>query len=224
MVDEPSDLPEPEPPSEETHRQTIVLAAVLIEGGLAFLATLLGWLVGQPPVEKLGWNWAGALWGVAAAVPMVAAFFVLHTYPIGPLRRIRRFGEEVVRPLLAPCTIMDLLGISVLAGVGEEMLFRGVLQAACTRWFESLPAAVAVAALVFGLLHAITLTYALLAALAGAYLGLVWVATDNLLTPIVAHALYDFAVLLWLLRGPGSQVLPPEAKQEEVEEPAGRPE
>jgi membrane protease YdiL (CAAX protease family) len=223
MADEPSDHPEPAPPSEETHRLTIVLAAVFIEGGLAFLATFLGWLVGQPPVEGLFWTVSGALWGVAAAVPLIAVFFVLHTWPVGTLRRIRRFSDEVIRPLLAPCTIADLFGISVLAGVGEEMLFRGVLQAACVRWFGSLPAAVVVASLVFGLLHAITLTYAILAALAGAYLGLVWVASENLLTPIVAHALYDFVVLLWLLRGPGSHT-PPEAKSEEPEEAAAHQE
>jgi membrane protease YdiL (CAAX protease family) len=222
MADDPSESPGSEPPSPEMHRQTIVLAAILIEGGLAFLATLLGWMVGQPPVEGLFWTTAGALWGIAAAVPLIAAFFVLHTWPVGPLRRIRRFGDEVIRPLLAPCTTMDLVGISLLAGVGEEMLFRGVLQAGGVRWFGSVPAAVAVASLVFGLLHAITLTYALLAALAGAYLGLVWLATDNLLVPIVAHALYDFVVLLWLLRGPGSQTPAPDAKPEELEEMAAR--
>jgi membrane protease YdiL (CAAX protease family) len=34
----------------------------------------------------------------------------------------------------------------------------------------------------------------------GAYLGGLWEASGNLLVPIVAHALYDFAVLRLLLR------------------------
>ena len=54
----------------------------------------------------------------------------------------------------------------------------------------------AVASLLFGLLHPITPTYVAIAALLGAYLGAVWLATGNLLTVIVAHALYDFVALV----------------------------
>ena len=35
----------------------------------------------------------------------------------------------------------------------------------------------------------------------GAYLGLVWIASGNLLTVIVAHAVYDFVALIVLTRG-----------------------
>ena len=46
----------------------------------------------------------------------------------------------------------------------------------------------------------------------GVYLGLVWEWTGNLLPPVLMHALYDFLVLLYLLRGPGSADAPgPEA-------------
>jgi uncharacterized protein len=48
--------------------------------------------------------------------------------------------------------------------------------------------------------HWITRTYALLAALVGLYLGGLWLWTGNLLVPIVAHALYDFVALIWILR------------------------
>ena len=33
-----------------------------------------------------------------------------------------------------------------------------------------------------------------------AYLGWLWLASDNLLVPIVTHAAYDFAALVYLLR------------------------
>jgi membrane protease YdiL (CAAX protease family) len=49
-------------------------------------------------------------------------------------------------------------------------------------------------------LHALTPTYALLAVLAGAYLGGVWLLSGNLLVVIVAHGIYDFVALLYLLR------------------------
>jgi membrane protease YdiL (CAAX protease family) len=185
--------------------------AVLVEGGLLVLATLLGWAFDKPPLRELTWNVTGVLQGVAAALPMVAVFFVTQRWPVGPLRRLRRFADEVVRPVLAPCTVIDLLGISVLAGLGEELLFRGTMQGVLSTWMDW-RLALALASLVFGLLHALTVAYAALATLAGLYLGLAAHYTDNLLVAVVAHALYDFLVLLWLMRGPGAaQPAPAEA-------------
>jgi membrane protease YdiL (CAAX protease family) len=189
--------------SEPSDRRTVVLLAVVVEGGLIVLAWALGWLLRQPPLEHFAWSWRDALWGVAAAVPMLLLFFVMLRWPVGPLGRIKRFSEQVLRPLLAPCSLVDLLGISLLAGLGEEMLFRGVLQGAFSRWLPP-GAALALASILFGLLHAITPTYAVLAALMGAYLGWLWVYSENLLVVIVTHALYDSCALVYLLRGPGS--------------------
>ena len=52
----------------------------------------------------------------------------------------------------------------------------------------------------FGLAHFLTFSYALLAALAGLYLGVLYWAQGNLLIPIVAHALYDLVALMQLGR------------------------
>ena len=54
-------------------------------------------------------------------------------------------------------------------------------------------------AIVFGLLHAVNAAYAVLAALMGLYLGWLWMATGNLAVPIVAHAVYDFLALVYIL-------------------------
>jgi hypothetical protein len=58
-----------------------------------------------------------------------------------------------------------------------------------------------VASLAFGAAHLISLTYAILAAFVGAYLGLLWIWTGNLLTPMVTHAAYGFVALVYILRG-----------------------
>ncbi|HZY86625.1 MAG TPA: CPBP family intramembrane glutamic endopeptidase [Gemmataceae bacterium] len=188
-------------------RRAIVVLAILVEGGLILLALLLGWLLGQPPLRTFAWDYRGALWGLAGTLPMVLLFLLTLRWPLGPLRRIKQFSEQVLRPLLAPCTVVDLLGIAVLAGLGEEMLFRGVLQGSFSQranpWVG-----LALASVVFGLMHFITPTYAVLATLMGAYLGLVWQWTGNLLAVVLMHALYDFLVLLYLLRGPGSSAPP----------------
>jgi membrane protease YdiL (CAAX protease family) len=190
-------------PSEVDDRLTVVLLAILVEGGLIVLAWVLGWLLDEPPLAQFRWDARDALRGVVATVPLLLLFLALLRWPVGPLGRIKQFSEEVLRPVLARCSLLDLFGISGLAGLGEEMLFRGVAQGFFSHWLP--PAlAVALASVVFGVLHAITFTYAVLAACMGAYLGWLWIATGNLLVPIVTHALYDFVVLVYFLRGPGS--------------------
>jgi membrane protease YdiL (CAAX protease family) len=112
---------------------------------------------------------------------------------------------------------VDLFGISVLAGVGEEALFRGLVQDTLAAWMP-LGVALALASLLFGLLHAVTPTYAVLATLMGAYLGGLYLWTGGLLAPMVTHGVYDFAVLLYLQYGPGSDQVP--LPEEEPDDPA----
>jgi hypothetical protein len=101
--------------------------------------------------------------------------------------------------VLASRSAAELALIATLAGLAEETLFRGVVQVGLTR---VLPAAGAlmVASAAFGLAHFVTRTYAVLAAIAGLYLGALYLLQGNLLVPIVAHALYDFVALMYLVR------------------------
>ena len=198
------ELPESPETDAAARRQTVVLLAILVEGGLLAGSSILGWMIDHPPLRFFAWTSKAVLWGVVATLPPLALFFLFTRWPIGPLKGIQRFSEEVVRPLLSPCSLVDLLGISVLAGLGEELMFRGVLQEAFADWF-GVWIGVAAASVFFGLLHSITFTYTLLATLMGAYLGVVCLYADgNLLVVVIAHALYDFVALLWLLRGPGA--------------------
>jgi len=191
-------------------RNSVLWLAVLVEGGLVVLALALGWLVGLAPALAIHWNWFDALRGVVLTIPLLLVGFLLLRWPFGPFLRIKQFTHEILCPLLAPCTRTDLLGISVLAGVGEEMLFRGVFQAVFSLWLNTAWGLLLASAL-FGVLHAVTFTYAVLAFAMGAYLGGIWLFTENLLVPIIAHTLYDFVLLWYLLYGPG---IPPQLGQE----------
>jgi uncharacterized protein len=96
-------------------------------------------------------------------------------------------------------TTPQIAMLSMLAGVCEEVLFRAVLQGGLSE-IHGVGSALILASLIFGICHWITPMYALLAGLVGLYLGGIWVVTGNLLVPIVAHALYDFVALQWVLR------------------------
>ena len=113
---------------------------------------------------------------------------------------------QFIRPLFRTCTIYDLALISLIAGFGEEALFRGVVQGVIDRWL-GVGYGLATASILFGLLHLITPTYALLAALCGLYFGALLMCSGNLFVAIVPHALYDFIALLYVVRGPATPEL-----------------
>lgn len=189
-------------PKGGTDAHRFVVLAVLFEAGLAPLALLLGGALGQPPLATFAWSARDALLGAAATLPMLGLLAVVVRWPVGPLRPIKRFFDEHVRPLLESRPWHDYALVSLAAGVGEELLFRGVIQGSLSRTLGP-GAGLLLASLVFGTLHPITPAYIVLAAGLGAYLGGVWLLTGNLLSAIVAHGLYDFfALLLLFRRGP----------------------
>jgi uncharacterized protein len=192
------DLPQG-PENGQPSRDVIIILAVFFELSLAPFSLFLGWLMGHNPLEGFKWSLTDALWGVAAAVPLIALFVTMLTWPVGPLARVKRFCEQEVVPLFAKSYWSELAMVSLSAGVGEEMLFRGVFQASFTTWL-GLAWGLVLASMLFGLLHPISLPYIVIAAILGFYLGAVWIRTGNLLTVIVTHTLYDFAALGFLIR------------------------
>ena len=188
----------------QTHTTNhFALTAAAFEGGLIVVAIALGWLVDQPPLATFHLDFYSVALGVAATLPPLGLFWLCMKMPLGPLQTIARILDEILIPLFLECGPMQLLVIAALAGMGEEMLFRGVIQAAVAQQIggtAGIALGLLIAAILFGLLHPITPTYALLAGLIGLYLGWVWLASENLLTPIIAHGLYDFLALAYLVR------------------------
>lgn len=193
--EEPAEDLDFEPPG----RDVILIFAVFFEGGLAPLALFLGWLLGHPALATFAWRWRDGLLGAAAAVPLALAFWAILRYPIGPLKGFQKFCDEEVTPLFAKSYWSEIGLVALSAGVGEEMLFRGVLQASFCAWLGT-PWGLAVSSLVFGLLHPISIVYVVFAGCIGLYLGAILIGNQNLLTVMVTHTLYDFAALGYLIR------------------------
>lgn len=186
------------------------MAAFFFEAALGVVAMLVGWMIGVDPLatipitdDSFNNHMLAMLWGLAATVPLLMGLFIINRLRFPALARIRRFVNERVVPLFQPSSLFELGAISFAAGFGEEMLFRGLLQAAIADRVEGpsgIVIAVAVSSVLFGVCHWITPTYAALAMLASVYFGAIFLLTGNLLAPLVAHALYDFLALVYLTR------------------------
>lgn len=176
---------------------------LVAEGGLAVVAIGVGWLFGHESLRSMEWSWADAVWGVLATLPMLASMWWISRSEIPAFRGLKSTVSELVVPLFRERNWIDIAAIATCAGVGEELLFRGLIQDGLTSWVGEPNGswmAWLFAGLLFGLAHPITRTYAMVASAIGLYLGLLWMWTGNLLAPIVAHGLYDFLAILYLRR------------------------
>ena len=177
--------------------------AVLVEGSLALVAVLLAWLFGVELRQQFPTDGEAVVAavgrGMLATFPMLAGFWWLVRSSRDELVRLRQQVEWVIGELFPTSGLAQFALVALLAGVGEELLFRGVVQTLVGRWTNPI-VGLAIASLLFGVAHALSRLYVLLATLIGAYLGWLTLYYNDLIAPIVAHALYDFLALAYLAK------------------------
>jgi membrane protease YdiL (CAAX protease family) len=177
----------------------LLAAGIVSECALLAAAFGIGWLTGVAPFARSRPALDAVGFGIAASVPLLAflGWCLRTSWP--PMRRLVALVEEQIGPHLVGASAGGIALLSLLAGIGEEALFRGVIQAGLA---ERLPEllSVGIAAVLFGVGHWVSRSYAVLAGAIGVYLGLLFLLTGNLLAPIVTHTLYDVAALSVLAR------------------------
>jgi membrane protease YdiL (CAAX protease family) len=165
------------------------------------LAIALGWVLDTPPLEQIDFGWKSLGWGVAATLPPVIALWWSARSRWKLFQDLKESVVEMLGPLIRGSSIGEFALIAAVAGLGEEALFRGVIQTfvaqATTPW-----AGLIASSVLFGLAHLISPTYALLAGTFGLYLGWLTMAHGNLLPAVAVHALYDFVALIYLRSQP----------------------
>lgn len=183
---------------EQMSRRSLLLVAVLTEGGLFLLGLLL---VGGPQTfaSKLDLSWNATVSALLLCIPMLAALYLAVRTNWAPLAQLRAELEEKVTPLFTNLKIPDLALIALLAGTGEELFFRGWLQGSLTNRSDAW-IGILIASVIFGLVHYLSPTYAIYAGLTGIYLGVIYQLSGNLYIVMGIHALYDFIALVYLVR------------------------
>ena len=176
-------------------------SACIFEASLLLVAFALGWIADINPFEDLHFSETAILYGVVGTLPLIFLFLSMQHLHYRCVEVVRRLLMETLASRLHTLHWSDLLILSAIAGLSEEVLFRGVVQP----WLEQMwgfNTGLLVSSILFGLVHAITPLYAILAALVSIYLGwsLDYGETRNLLTPVVIHTLYDFFAFLMIIR------------------------
>lgn len=181
-------------------QQFFILGGSLFSIGFIVLALGVGWVLGVSPLQNLNWRWPDLFIGAAAALPMFLFFLFAIRVPIQAFQKIKQFLLDELGPRIENGTILELFILSIFIGLGEEMLFRGVLQSWASQY--GVVVAIIFTNLLFGIVHSVTRLYVVIATLMGVYLSLLLVlfSPQNLLIPITTHTIYDFLCFISIMR------------------------
>lgn len=150
------------------------------------------------------WGWrlppATLAWAAASAVVLYGLFYLGDRALLALLPSLPAAGGVVYEKAESGRFRLVIAGALLLViGPGEELYWRGLVQAHLALWLG--PAcAVLVAAGLYAAAHLVTRNPALVLAalLCGVYWGALYWATGNLAAVVVSHALWDCLTLLWL--------------------------
>ncbi|PAY17801.1 CPBP family intramembrane metalloprotease [Rhodopirellula sp. SM50] len=213
------------PPPEDVPDDFLFVWACGFELAIGLAGLLLAWLLGVDAraylgrIDKLAWKSVAIELGIGAlaSIPMLIAISLLMKIRHEAIDALKRLSDAPTMKALLSLSPAELLTVSICAGIGEELAFRGCLLPWLTAVQDAtgqidnpfqvgdsfsvavpgvLAAAVLVSSIGFGLLHPITKLYVFIASLMGVYFAALMIATDSLLVPIVAHAAYDAAQFL----------------------------
>ncbi len=178
---------------------------------LALAGLVLAWVILERPAARLGliMPYGGGFWIGACAVLILAAFLVRSQRSARRMSDLEKAGHrdsfgELVHFL--PQTDREFryfVGLSMTAGIVEELLYRGFLL-----WYLSLHAplwaAVLLSSIAFGLAHSYQgISGFVRTGLVGFAFAILYVVSGSIWLPIIAHALVDIlqgAMILELLR------------------------
>ncbi|WP_176521807.1 CPBP family intramembrane glutamic endopeptidase [Longimonas halophila] len=194
-----SDSAPPEHEESEFAGKQLFITGLLFEVMLAL--TAIAWAAWREPplLGDIGWSVDALGMSIGATLPLIAALLLMVRVEAPWMQEIEEHVRSFLAPLLRYGGLPGMALLAIAAGVGEELLFRGVLQAELAMLWEPWSALV-VASIVFGLCHWITPAYAIIATIMGAYLGGLYWYTGGLLVPVLVHTLYDFVAFVYFAK------------------------
>ena len=179
-----------------TIRYRFMTLAFAFQGSLLLASLAIGRVMGLSVWKQMPASIYALLVGLVATSPMLLFLVFVYQSRAKELIEIRVLIRDLLGETLAACRWYDLIILALLAGFSEEFLFRGMLEPLFSRfgWLIGLVAC----NLLFGICHAVTPAYAVMAGLMGGYLSLTvrFGSEPNLMIPIICHSLYDLIAFI----------------------------
>jgi membrane protease YdiL (CAAX protease family) len=181
----------------ETKQTTVSpsLWALIAAPGLAFvLGFLFIYWTDTPWYLASGGVGFAILLGTLAGVLM---YLLLIGFSRLPTAQSLKDIMAQLQPMFSDMSVIHVIILSLMAGIGEEVFFRGFLQT----WlagFIGIQWAIVVGAIGFGLLHFASLGYFLITTVIGIVLGVFYHLAESLVLVIVWHSVYD-AIAIWVI-------------------------
>ena len=100
----------------------------LLELALLNVAALWSGIFHRPTLMDVHWSLKCAWIGFVAAVPPFAFFIWTLDSKLQIFHHHRNLLESLLRPLFGKWSILQLMAISLIAGISEEACFRGAIQ------------------------------------------------------------------------------------------------
>jgi membrane protease YdiL (CAAX protease family) len=160
---------------------------------IGLVAGLYFFLVARP-LEGVGYRWMLTRRDAATAV-LVFLGYAAIALPIGFATHFIVWNPRVA----IPGVILQPIIIYLVTAVPEEFLFRGLIQNLLSRWI-GVPLGLAIGSVIFGLSHLPDPRYAVLATIAGAAYGYVYLRTGKVTAAAITHALVDAVWVILLHR------------------------
>lgn len=157
------------------------------------------WIVFGPGFVYNNALYHDCLLGILGFIPLIFSIIIAKQYDFYPgINQITNksilfiFGKDFL-----PFTVGgSALVIALMAGIGEEMFFRAIVQQELSVLISE-PIGIAVSVLLFGAMHAVTPGYAVLTSIAGIYLSGLYIACGrSILVVALSHTLYDWMVFM----------------------------
>ena len=163
------------------------LALGLIVGALAWSQIrglgVFGHLRATPSDLLIGVLSASAL---CLSLPFFTSTWASHVLL---LREMKGVWDDLLTPFGKSLTLAEIAALAALSGISEEIFFRGAVQGEI---------GIVAAAVLFGLLHPLNISYVIWASSVGFAFGVLYQVTGSLLPPIICHSGYNLAALLYL--------------------------
>jgi membrane protease YdiL (CAAX protease family) len=175
--------------------QRVLTVALVTQGGLIAISWWLARAFHLPP--QWGNPVRDSLIGMAAALALgIVNYLLLTRAPANWIvDGVRTTYREVIVPLFGRLSLAGTIAIGAAAGIGEEWLFRGILQPTV---------GLAAASVLFGVAHIgglRMLPFGVWATGMGVVMGSLALATGGLVAPMIAHGVYDMLALEYIRRG-----------------------